>query len=319
MSSGGEDTHWCYQCNHSFWLGGEDIVCPYCNGGFIEELNDLHDGTIQNDTNLGTEEEDFSSQVPPIFEAMFALMGRRSPYPRFGLLEAVDAFTRERMAGRNPNFDVRRRSSSVPGQNLDFFNSFWSFHEHVPGPSFASVAPEGRSSQLSGLQALGAQITMNERRDPVPAPASHSSIEAMPTIKINQMHLGTDSHCPVCKEKFELGSEAREMPCNHIYHSDCILPWLVQHNTCPVCRLELPQQDTRHAWSGGSSSSSSNGEVSNGREITQLGLGRRNPLHDFWTTSNVLHRFSSGIRRNGTSTNHYHDNEMSYPEWPFHY
>nr|CAD1840045.1 unnamed protein product [Ananas comosus var. bracteatus] len=65
----------------------------------------------------------------------------------------------------------------------------------------------------------------------------------MPTIKINQRHLNGDSHCPVCKEKFELGSEAREMPCLHLYHSDCIVPWLEQHNSCPVCRFVLPPQD----------------------------------------------------------------------------
>ncbi|KAE8009071.1 hypothetical protein FH972_005527 [Carpinus fangiana] len=79
----------------------------------------------------------------------------------------------------------------------------------------------------------------NERRiGPVPAPAS--VIEALRRVNLTQMHLGNDPCCAVCKEEFEVGGEVREMPCMHFYHSDCIVPWLRIHNTCPVCRYELP-------------------------------------------------------------------------------
>nr|GMD59053.1 probable E3 ubiquitin-protein ligase RHC2A [Ipomoea batatas] len=71
-------------------------------------------------------------------------------------------------------------------------------------------------------------------------PASKAAIESMPTIEILNSHIETEPHCAVCKEPFELGNEAREMPCNHLYHSDCILPWLSLRNSCPVCRHQLP-------------------------------------------------------------------------------
>ncbi|CAA6669392.1 unnamed protein product [Spirodela intermedia] len=71
-------------------------------------------------------------------------------------------------------------------------------------------------------------------------PASKAAVESMPTVEIEEDHVGTDSHCAICKEAFELGAEAREMPCKHIYHQDCILPWLSIRNSCPVCRHEMP-------------------------------------------------------------------------------
>jgi len=71
-------------------------------------------------------------------------------------------------------------------------------------------------------------------------PASKLAIESMPVVRIVPSHVSADSHCAVCKEPFELDAEAREMPCKHIYHSDCILPWLLLHNSCPVCRHKLP-------------------------------------------------------------------------------
>ncbi|URD77671.1 Zinc finger, C3HC4 type (RING finger) [Musa troglodytarum] len=105
-----------------------------------------------------------------------------------------------------------------------------------------------------GLDELMEQSMQNDRHG---APsASRSSIDAMPIIKINQRHLHVDSQCPICLERFEIGSEAREMPCKHLYHSECIIPWLEQHNSCPVCRYEMPTRGSG-SWSSRSSSQAS--------------------------------------------------------------
>lgn len=32
--------------------------------------------------------------------------------------------------------------------------------------------------------------------------------------------------CPVCKEDYTAEEEVRQLPCNHFFHSSCIVPWL---------------------------------------------------------------------------------------------
>lgn len=40
--------------------------------------------------------------------------------------------------------------------------------------------------------------------------------------------------CAVCKEEFVPTEEAIELPCQHMFHEDCIKPWLKVNGTCPV-------------------------------------------------------------------------------------
>merc|ERR1711998_539407 len=48
------------------------------------------------------------------------------------------------------------------------------------------------------------------------------------------------SCCVVCCGSFSRGEETAALPCGHLYHRECIVPWLQRQNTCPTCRFELP-------------------------------------------------------------------------------
>ncbi|XP_028711018.1 E3 ubiquitin-protein ligase RNF181 isoform X2 [Peromyscus leucopus] len=75
----------------------------------------------------------------------------------------------------------------------------------------------------------------------LPPPAAKAVVESLPRTVIGSSK--AELKCPVCLLEFEEEETVIEMPCHHLFHSDCILPWLSKTNSCPLCRHELPTDD----------------------------------------------------------------------------
>lgn len=75
-------------------------------------------------------------------------------------------------------------------------------------------------------------------------PAAVSFVNSLPQIRIDGHYENLDNlSCAICKECPSLGTVLNQLPCLHLYHPSCILPWLSTRNTCPLCRYELPTDD----------------------------------------------------------------------------
>ncbi|XP_028788409.1 E3 ubiquitin-protein ligase RDUF2-like [Neltuma alba] len=227
-------SYWCYSCTRFVRLSDRgDVACPHCQSGFVEEIHD----------HPSSDHHHLSPFPPPIFpdSAPTSYDFSRQGFRR-----------RRRNAGNrspfNPVIVLRGPVDATAGQNGvggdQEESSFELYYDDGDGSGLRPLPPTMSEFLLgSGFERLleqFAQIEMNGFGRSENPPASKAAVESMPTVVIEETHVGSDAHCAVCKEAFELGTEAREMPCKHIYHSDCILPWLSMRNSCPVCRHELP-------------------------------------------------------------------------------
>ncbi|KAK4373583.1 hypothetical protein RND71_008967 [Anisodus tanguticus] len=236
-------TYWCYRCNRSYRAWSEEsITCPDCNSGFVEEIEAPTRSTLSGSRRR---------RLPPAAatEMTTARNSDQSSRSGYGSGSSPGVRRNLRNVGDRSPFNpviVLRGSTNGGGGEGGGGGGFELYYDDGAGSGLRPL-PTSMSEFLLGsgfdrlLDQL-AQIEANGIGRMENPPASKAAIESLPTIEIINDHIATESCCAVCKEAFELGTEVREMPCKHLYHSDCILPWLSMRNSCPVCRHELPTE-----------------------------------------------------------------------------
>ncbi|CAG7911717.1 E3 ubiquitin-protein ligase CIP8 [Brassica rapa] len=117
------------------------------------------------------------------------------------------------------NFDVGNREIFLTGDN----------EVNINAPEYDMLFEQFSQAGLANL-----------RRFP---PASRSFIKDLPMVQLD-VEKDEGAVCAVCKDEMDVGTEAVGLPCDHKYHTECIVPWLKTRNTCPVCRYELPTDST---------------------------------------------------------------------------
>jgi E3 ubiquitin-protein ligase RNF115/126 len=196
-------SYWCYQCDRFVRAASplSSPACPSCGGGFLEEMS-----------------------APPPRPAYL----RRPRAHHAADSRAASPF--------NPVIVLRRSPPAAASFELLYDDGAGSGLRPLPETMSDFLMGSGFQRLLDQLAQIEAAGGLAAGARDAPPPASKAAVQAMPVVSV----AAADAHCAVCKEAFHLGAEAREMPCAHIYHADCILPWLALRNSCPVCRHQMP-------------------------------------------------------------------------------
>lgn len=65
--------------------------------------------------------------------------------------------------------------------------------------------------------------------------------------RIKKKKIGKSKRCcPVCLGPFQKGilenkadEIARHLPCQHLFHNECIKNWFKKKSVCPICRMDM--------------------------------------------------------------------------------
>lgn len=150
-------------------------------------------------------------------------------------------------------------------------------------------------------------------------------IAKIPTksIKSDDKEIDNDC-CAICIEPYKVTDVIRVLPCKHEFHKACIDPWLLEHRTCPMCKMDILKH-YGFVFTGSQESilqldlDMEEGDLIDDHSSTDGGYQRRHsvsPLPQIRASSeNQLSRSSSESdldqERPGTSSSHPHSHRQS--------
>ncbi|KAJ8747737.1 hypothetical protein K2173_014512 [Erythroxylum novogranatense] len=273
--------YWCHRCSEMVDPIMEvEVKCPFCMSGFVEEMSTSPMNMQDPGTDFGSDRT--LSLWGPILLGMMGNSPRRRRSRRMGFDDDEDNADSEARHGGETELDreieaiIRRRRSPATilqlrqgfragmlteSENYEEDRDRDREREHVIliNPFNQSIVVQGSYESSNGqnqnqnpigslggyfvgpgLDLLLQHLAENDSNRYGTPPAHKEAIDALPTVTIKEK-----LQCSVCLDEYGIGTEAKEMPCKHKFHKECILPWLELHSSCPVCRYQLSVDESK--------------------------------------------------------------------------
>ncbi|XP_031273219.1 E3 ubiquitin protein ligase RIE1-like isoform X1 [Pistacia vera] len=105
---------------------------------------------------------------------------------------------------------------------------------------YAVAGQEGASeADLSILPKYRFQILNNDEKPGVGAGKMIPLETSSGYLANERILLPEDAECCICLSPYEDGAELHALPCNHHFHTTCIVKWLKMNATCPLCKYNI--------------------------------------------------------------------------------
>lgn len=205
-------SYWCHLCKKDFnriFIENVEIQCRFCGNNFCEEINPLED----------------LQEHPSAF----------IPYENTNRRPSTNSSSSTNTRNSLLNFVLMPRTNR-PRTTSSLLDMIFSLLRD-------------RNTEENNMENIINYIMANDPNRYGNPPASKEVLNNLEKIIVNDENLSllikeaSCENCSVCKDDFEISQIVLKLPCKHIFHDDCIMPWLKERNSCPTCRNELPTDD----------------------------------------------------------------------------
>ena len=144
-------------------------------------------------------------------------------------------------------------------QNPGFAGGLGDIFSLLLGPGGPNAAHGDAVYTQEGLDRIITQLMESNPQSNAAPPASESAIAKLEKKSLDREMMGDSPkvECTICIDEMHLGDEVTVLPCKHWFHGECVVLWLKEHNTCPICRTPMEKRGENSA--GGNNGNGDNG------------------------------------------------------------
>jgi E3 ubiquitin-protein ligase RNF115/126 len=257
MSTANNRMFWCHECGSQVKPHANSISCPSCGGEFLEEITE---DTMQTDVdntppvNNQPQQPDQQQNVDPIHQFVnnvFNSFGIQPPpmaqqrqnqpnVQQFVFQQPVQIHFQHGFHGANPFAQQQNRNQGV-NNGQPPVNPFMGLFQQMLGIQGNNIIGDYAFGNIDGLL-----NTLFQNQKPATRAACKRIVDDLDVITIDQSDVDKKLECAICKDEYALEDKVKVLPCNHLFHGQCIDKWLENSNVCPICRYEFETDDPEY-------------------------------------------------------------------------
>ncbi len=80
-------------------------------------------------------------------------------------------------------------------------------------------------------------IALGDRIGEVNRGFSNDQIEKIQVVEYSKSQ--KENICSICFSEYKLKEKIKKLPCNHLFHINCVDTWMKKEKKCPFCKEEV--------------------------------------------------------------------------------
>ena len=262
MEKSTNTSFYCEKCNQSYpitskkyhdsFCNSNTKFCPYCEVEinsieyndhiFCHKLvNQNNEATnFNNNKNINNKKEfeikRINSKIVKIGDSEF--YDCEDEVKEIKRLEEENKLYNEKILG------LKGKKESIPGKIKNFFSKNT---ENIIVVSFSLIGcvfliPECYVILAGKIIEAFQNRDRNENNEKQEKIDPELIIKYLPTTKLGKKldnNNDIEFKCIICYEDYKEGDNITTLPCAHVFHFDCVKPWIFQHGNCPLCKFEI--------------------------------------------------------------------------------